>query len=386
MELDPRSRISLMGSGETGPSMVKVHRTLIESLPEEPRPVAIHTTYGFQENAHELTAKAKAYFRESLGLTLRVASLRRAAGATALERARFRAALSEGNYLFAGPGSPSYALGNLRAVDAGRILRDQLARPVIVSFASAAAVTLGRFAIPVYEIYKVGQDPIWLEGLDLLSAFGIMAAVVPHWDNHEGATHDTSCCYIGARRLRILEEQLPEEAIVLGIDEHTCAVLGADGSYEVLGRGGLTIRSRGSERFAPSGSRGQLQDVIEVTPPAALADGASACPDDPMVRFRRLLNERELKDALGVLAEEIDHGRRDAALEMVARFADAADEGLAPREQTIAPFVELVLELRSEARASRNFQAADAIRDVLARQGVVVEDGPEGSSWHLEAR
>jgi hypothetical protein len=386
MKLDLRSRIALMGSGETAPSMVKVHRRLLESLVDEPRPVLIDTTYGFQENADELTAKAEAYFRESLGLALSVASMRRAEGASALERARFRTSLAEGNYLFAGPGSPSYALGNLRAVDAGGMLKEQLARPVVVSFASAAAVTVGRFAIPVYEIYKVGQDPAWLDGLDLLSAFGIVAAVVPHWDNHEGATHDTSCCYIGARRLAILEEQLPEEAVVLGIDEHTCAVFGADGSYEVLGRGGLTVRYRGAERFLPAGSEGFVEEVLQLTPPVAGADRAVGRPEEAIARFHRELGARRVQDALGVLAEEIEQGHHETALEMVAYFADAAEEGLVPREETIAPFVELALVMRAEARAARNFQAADAIRDALAARGVVVEDGADGSSWRLEAQ
>jgi hypothetical protein len=386
MELDPRSRIALMGSGETAPSMVKVHRRLLESLPDEPRSVLIDTTYGFQENADELTAKAKAYFRESLGLSLSVASMRRAQGASAIERARFRAALTQGNYLFAGPGSPSYALGNLRAVDAGAMLTEQLARPVIVCFASAAAVTAGRFAIPVYEIYKAGQDPVWLEGLDLLAALGIAAAVVPHWDNHEGATHDTSCCYIGARRLAMLEEQLPEEAVVLGIDEHTCVVFGADGTYEVLGRGGLTIRRRGAERVLPSGSEGRLDELFELLPPALPSDRVPAGVEDPMARFGRLLDGHRFEEALGILAEEIEQGHREVALDMLARFADAASQGLVPREETVAPFVELALELRADARSSRNFQAADAIREALGAHGVVVEDGPQGSSWRLEAR
>ena len=35
-------------------------------------------------------------------------------------------------------------------------------------FASAAALTLGRLTVPVYEIYKVGATPTWAEGLDLL--------------------------------------------------------------------------------------------------------------------------------------------------------------------------------------------------------------------------
>jgi len=34
--------------------------------------------------------------------------------------------------------------------------------------ASAAALTIGRVTIPVYEIYKAGEAPRWLPGLDLL--------------------------------------------------------------------------------------------------------------------------------------------------------------------------------------------------------------------------
>src|SRR5690606_30141052 len=44
-------------------------------------------------------------------------------------------------------------------------------------------------------------------------------AVIPHYDNAEGGTHDTRYCYLGERRLSQLERQLPEEAAVLGIDD-----------------------------------------------------------------------------------------------------------------------------------------------------------------------
>ena len=75
----------------------------------------------------------------------------------------------------------------------------------ILTMASAAALTLGSVTIPVYEIYKVGEEPRWLEGLDLLgAATGLRAAVVPHYDNAEGGNHDTRFCYMGERRLRIL--------------------------------------------------------------------------------------------------------------------------------------------------------------------------------------
>jgi hypothetical protein len=68
-------------------------------------------------------------------------------------------------------------------------------------FASAAACIVGNRTLPVYEVYKVGQAPRWLEGLDLVGAAGLPVAIVPHYDNAEGGTHDTRFCYMGDRRL-----------------------------------------------------------------------------------------------------------------------------------------------------------------------------------------
>ena len=132
--------------------------------------------------------------------------------------------------MFSGPGSPTYALSTWRGSSVPEALADKLAHGGVVVFASAAAVTVGRFSLPVYEIYKVGQPIHWLDGLDLLSplGFGPNCVVVPHFDNAEGGTHDTRFCYMGERRLAALEEMLPEDAWVLGVDEHTALVVDLD--------------------------------------------------------------------------------------------------------------------------------------------------------------
>jgi cysteinyl-tRNA synthetase len=77
-------------------------------------------------------------------------------------------------------------------------------------------------------------------------------------------------------------------------------------------------------------------------------------------------------------------GARAALLELTAVLGydlqtPAQGNGL------VGPLIEALLELREEARARRDFSAADGIRDRLTELGVVVEDSSQGSRWHLAA-
>ena len=209
-----------MGSGETSPTMVELHKSLVRRAG---RVTVLDTPYGFQENADELSARAVAYFRESVGVEAEVVSLR-TADAPAHETGTALAALAAADYVFCGPGSPTYALRQFRALGVADVLGGVVARGGVVCLASAASVTAGELSIPVYEIYKVGQAPYWEEGADVLGRVGLRATVVPHFNNTEGGTHDTSCCYVGRRRLTALRAEAPDLP-VLGIDEHTAVVV-----------------------------------------------------------------------------------------------------------------------------------------------------------------
>ncbi|MCS6774847.1 MAG: cysteine--tRNA ligase [Anaerolineae bacterium] len=57
-----------------------------------------------------------------------------------------------------------------------------------------------------------------------------------------------------------------------------------------------------------------------------------------------------------------------------------AESGSAERE---AALIELLIELRAEARKAKDFARADAIRDRLAALGVILEDSPRGTTWRL---
>ena len=185
------------------------------------------------------------------------------------------AAIRTADWVFAGPGSPTYALSRWRGQVADA-LRDRIAAGTgLTVIASAAAAAIGCLALPVYEIYKVGADPHWLEGLDLLSVLGLKVALIPHYDNAEGGTHDTRFCYLGERRLAMIESELPADAAVLGVDEHTALVLDLDAQdVQVLGRGGVTVRKAGVSTVLPAGSALTLTDLRALVKSGATAAAA----------------------------------------------------------------------------------------------------------------
>src|SRR6202140_5610356 len=160
--------------------MTSVHKELTARV-GNPRPTAVllDTPFGFQPNADDLVARITDYFREHVGLEITLASPPHRGRATAPELEQFLARLSEANYVFAGPGSPTYALRHWSDTGVHERLVEKLALGGCVAFASAAAIGLGAYALPVYEIYKVGDDPTRTEGLDRVSPVRVPRALSP---------------------------------------------------------------------------------------------------------------------------------------------------------------------------------------------------------------
>jgi cysteinyl-tRNA synthetase len=55
--------------------------------------------------------------------------------------------------------------------------------------------------------------------------------------------------------------------------------------------------------------------------------------------------------------------------------------GTANSDSKLSPVMDLVLELRQQARENKDWTTSDKIRDGLAAAGIVVKDTKEGTSW-----
>ena len=398
--------------------MVKLHREVLAAAPAGPA-VMLDTPFGFQVNADDLTDKIREYFRDSVGRDLDVARWRRSDDAVT-DRERALALVGRASWAFAGPGSPSYALRQWAGTSMPAALRDLVGRGGTLVMGSAAAVTVGRYAIPVYEIYKVGLDPYWEEGLDVLGALtGITAAVIPHYDNREGGRHDTRFCYLGEQRLTRMESHLPSDVGVLGVDEHTAIVIDLEpGTATVHGAGGVTLRHRDRETVIPAGQSVTIDDiaaalrgsVLRGHAPTVVAETTEASEPQRDVPSLRAAVERlrvafaaclAAGDADGALAaalelEEAIHAwsadtlqgddldvARAALRAMLVDLASAATTGLRDERQVVAPLVDVALALRQRARDAKDFTVSDLVRDLLAEAGIEVRDTPSGQEWDL---
>src|SRR5438309_571210 len=104
-------------------------------------------------------------------------------------------------------------------------------------------------------IARMGPPPVAAVLLDTPFGFQENADDIPHYNTAEGGTHDTRYCYMGERRLRMLEEMLPDDVSVLGVDEHTACIFDLDaGEMAIRGRGAVTWRHRGASRRVESGT------------------------------------------------------------------------------------------------------------------------------------
>jgi cysteinyl-tRNA synthetase len=135
-------------------------------------------------------------------------------------------------------------------------------------------------------------------------------------------------------------------------------------------------------------TKGRLMDMLDQTRMLF----ASAMNDDfnaPLALSSLFDMSREVNNAIsnGIASKPVLEQASAIYKELggdvlgIVRDEDAQqDSGSAER---VAELVEMFIEMRQEARKAKDFAQADVIRDRLAKIGVVLEDGPKGTTYRI---
>jgi hypothetical protein len=225
----------------------------------------------------------------------------------------------------------------LRGSLAWDILRERHRQGAALVFSSAATVAIGRRVLPVYEIFKVGEDVSAPEGLNLFGDFSLELSCIPHWNNTDGGSDvDTSRCFVGMERFAEWCRLLPPGHTTLGLDEHTGLVMDfAAGVCHVSGVSSVSILRACNPEIYSAGSSFPLADLGSVSLP-------------PESRIRPEVREM-IRGAFSDLVQPV-----------------------------IPPDILELGRLREAARLRKDWSASDRLRDEISGRGWLVQDTPDG--------
>jgi len=147
-----------------------------------------------------------------------------------------------------------------------------------------------------------------------------------------------------------------------------------------------------SEEALESGKRAAERLRLAATLPGGNGPPADVPVEAYRERFVEAMNDDlntpEALAALFDLARDLNRARdeRRAIEEPQATLHElAAVLGLTLREPETAmgaaPFIDLLVRLRNDLRAAKQFEQADRVRAGLGELGITLEDGPEGTRW-----
>jgi len=105
-------------------------------------------------------------------------------------------------------------------------------------------------------------------------------------------------------------------------------------------------------------------------------------------RLNKFADEEKLEDPLARSESAVAMLRQGASTlrELAATlglFLRPAKPPEAPSDNLVGQLLDLLVEIRADARKAKDFAAADKIRNRLAQLGVVLEDRPGGTQWSL---
>ncbi len=336
---NPGGPITLLGSGETALAGGRIFETIAARIRPPLRIAVLETPAGFELNSSQVAGRVSDFLLSRLrNFSPQVDTIpaRKRGSSFSPDDAAIVAPLASANMIFMGPGSPTYAIRQLKGSLAWDLLRGRQRLGAALVFASAAAIAVGRWCLPVYEIYKAGEDVYTCPGLDLFSDFGLRLSVIPHWNNSDGGEDvDTSRCFIGSHRFEEWHKLLPPDEVVLGLDEHTGFSFDFSArTGSVQGSGTVSIIRTGELKIFPAGAKVPLAAFGELKMPASLHQGIS-----------------------------------HSTWTMIE--STCTETGETPSQEVMK-----LLDERSKARRRRDWAASDRIREKISELGWQVQDSP----------
>ena len=339
--------IAFLGSGETSLAGGRIFEQLARQISGPVRIAILETPAGFELNSGQVAGKIADFLKIRLANykpEVEVIAARKKGGIYSPDDPEICAPLLKANLIFMGPGSPTYAIRQLQGSLAWELIRARHRQGATLVFASAATIAVGAFALPVYEIYKVGMDVHNIPGLDIFADLGLRLSIVPHWNNTDGgADVDTSRCFIGMDRFSEWCTSLPDDQTILGLDEHTGIIMDfAKATCQVVGVSSVSLVRACDPKIYPSGTSFPLAEIGLIHEPAIPSQGIS-----------------------------------EAAWEMTIHGPETENPGSdAPPPEILA-----LAEARLAARARKDWAASDDLRRQITTLGWTIQDTPQG--WNL---
>ena len=238
--------VCLLGGGAAIPASGKTHEYLAQRLPPRPRIAVLETPAGFELNSDKVAGKLADFVAgrlQNYGPRLEVVAARKKGTAYSPDNPDIVTPILAADEIILGPGSPTYGVRQLKDSLALQYIKARQWQGGTLLISSSASLSFSQYTMPVYEIYKVGEELHWKRGLDYFADYGLDLSIVPHWDNNDGGAElDTSRCYVGLARFEPLLAMLPAGQTILGLDDHTSAVLDfQSGMATVVGANSITI-------------------------------------------------------------------------------------------------------------------------------------------------
>jgi hypothetical protein len=370
--------IVLFGSGETSPTGRKVFDQIFHSLPASPRLALLETPAGFEVNSPQVIGRVADFFSHRLqnySPQVQIIPARKRGTPFSPDQPEIVEPLLQSDLIFMGPGSPSYAIRQLRDSLAWYYILARHWMGAVIALASAATIAFGALALPVYEIYKAGDELQWIEGLDFFKMYGLQLIFVPHWNNQEGGEGlDTSHCFMGQERFASLMQMLPQDMTIVGLDEKTALFIDPSRCIcRVKGLGRVTlIHPRRNHAIE------EMRSLIEKVESVAVENQGLAKITMEYPSFIRQYQNGEVFHV-----NEIGHFQpcnpEDSLPVSIWQKALRSAQRAGPKIPGMPPddILQLVKE-RDSARKKGNWAVADRLRDQLFKLNWDIVDTKEG--------